>query len=366
MLPIHEFARDLTHDLTRALLALMLALLLPAAWAGVPNNRAEPAYAEEQTIMQAEKGSRAPEPGLGDAASGKVHIDRHYLGQYGSKEGDVILQRGGNLWRVWRNGWMSDTTGTLIILALVGIALFYFAVGPAGEVRESGRKLLRFADWDRIVHWTTAISFLLLAITGLIILFGKVVLMPWMGHGVFSALAWISKYIHNIVGPIFIVASLVMFFTFLSRNFFNRYDWNWFRQGGGLLSHKHVPAGYFNAGEKMWFWLGVTLLGLVMSISGLILDFITFGQTRYVLQVANFLHIAGATFYIIAAMGHIYIGTLGTPGAYRAMRYGTVDEEWARQHHELWYDEIKDGGGPAEPPPGSRIPPRGARPGPAT
>jgi formate dehydrogenase subunit gamma len=103
-----------------------------------------------------------------------------------------------------------------------------------------------------------------------------------------------------------------------------------------------------------------------MSISGLILDFITFGQTRYVLQVANFLHIAGATFYIVAAMGHIYIGTLGTPGAYRAMRYGTVDEEWARQHHELWYDEIKDGGGPAEPPPGSRIPPRGARPGPAT
>jgi formate dehydrogenase subunit gamma len=362
MQPIHA----ITHDLARALLALMLALLLPMAWAGVPNDRAEPAYAEEQTIMQAQQGSRAPEPGLASAESGKVHIDRHFLGQYGSHEGDVIIQRGGNLWRVWRNGWMSSTTGTLIILTLIALALFYFVVGPARTVAESGRKMPRFTDWDRIVHWTTAISFLLLAITGLIVFFGKVILMPWMGHGVFSALAWLSKYIHNIVGPIFILCSLVMFFTFLSRNFFSRYDWNWFRQGGGLVSHKHVPAGYFNAGEKMWFWLGVTLLGLVMSISGIILDFVTFGQTRYVLQVANFLHIAGATFYIIAALGHIYIGTLGTPGAYRAMRYGTVDEEWARQHHELWYDEVKSGGGPGEPPPGSRIPPRGARPGPAT
>jgi formate dehydrogenase subunit gamma len=82
--------------LTRALLALMLALVLPFASAGVPNDRAQPAYAEEQTILQAEADARRPQPGLLDADSGRVHIDRHYLGQYGESEGTVIIQRGGN------------------------------------------------------------------------------------------------------------------------------------------------------------------------------------------------------------------------------------------------------------------------------
>jgi formate dehydrogenase subunit gamma len=353
------------HFLMRALLALVLAMLLPAAWAGVPNKDAPPAYAEEQTILQAEQGARAPEPGMGSAQSGRVHLDRHFLGQYGATEGDVILQRGGNSWRVLRNGPIATISGTLFVLALLVIALVYFTVGPARmETPESGRKLVRFNNWERLVHWATAISFLLLALTGLIIFFGKKILMPWMGHGLFSAIAYLSKYIHNFVGPLFIVCSVFLFLTFLHRNFFNHQDRQWLRQAGGLLTHQHVKAGFFNAGEKAWFWLGVTLLGLVMSISGLVLDFVNMGQTRYVLQVANYFHIAGATFYIIAAMGHIYIGTLGTPGAYHAMRYGTVDEEWARQHHEAWYDEVKEGGLPP-PPDGGRVPPPGRRPGPA-
>jgi formate dehydrogenase subunit gamma len=155
-----------------------------------------------------------------------------------------------------------------------------------------------------------------------------------------------------------------MFLTFLHRNVIRRWDWEWAKSGGGLLTHKHVPAGFFNAGEQSWFWLGLTLLGLVMSATGLVLDFVTFGQTRYVLQVANYLHVGGATFYIAAAMGHIYMGTLGTPGAYEAMRHGTVDEEWARTHHEIWYEELKSGRGPTGPAPDT-IPPR-PRPGTAS
>jgi formate dehydrogenase subunit gamma len=354
------------HFARRALLVLMLALMLPAAWAGVPNQTAVPAYAEEQTIMQAQQGSRQPEPGLGSATSGEVHFDRHYMGQYGANEGDVILQRGGNSWRVLRNGLFATTSGILLVLVLIALALFYYAVGPARLDRpESGRKIVRFTSWERLLHWTTAISFLILAATGLIILFGKVVLMPWMGRSVFAALAELSKYLHNFIGPLFIFCSLVMFFTFLRRNFFNKLDWQWFREGGGLVSHRHIRAGFFNGGEKAWFWLGVTLLGLVMSISGLILDFVTFGQTRYVLQIANYFHLGGATLYLIGAMGHIYIGTLGTPGAYDAMRYGTVDEAWARQHHEAWYEQVKGGGAPPEPEDG-RLTPGGTRPGPAT
>jgi formate dehydrogenase subunit gamma len=325
----------------------MLVLGLSAAHAGVPNNRAQPAYAEEQTILQAESDSRSPEPGLADSASGRVHVDRHYLGQYGSTEGTVIVQRGGNTWRVLRNGPIATISGAIMVLALVVIFLFYRAVGPARtDAPDTGRRLQRFTGWERHVHWATAISFIILAVTGLVILFGKKILLPLVGHDIFAFIAYVFKYLHNFVGPLFILCSLLMFFTFLRRNFFRKVDWQWVKQGGGLVSHKHVRAGFFNAGEKAWFWLGVTLLGLVMSISGLILDFIGFGQTRYILQVANTLHIAGATLYIAAAMGHIYIGTWGTPGAYEAMRHGTVDEAWAKAHHGIWYEEAKAGVAP--------------------
>ena len=249
----------------RAMLALLLALLVESSWAGVPNKNAVPAYAEEQTMLQVEADSKVPEPGYLSSDSGRVHVDRHYLGQYGSKEGNVIVQRGGNSWRVLRNGPFATIAGTLLVLALLAIAVFYKAVGPARvETPESGRRIVRFTSWERTTHWATAISFLLLAATGLIIMFGKVIFLPWMGHDLFSTIAWLSKYVHNFMGPLFILCSVLMFIIFVHRNFIRKWDWQWIKQGGGLVSHKHVPAGFFNAGEKAWFWLGVTLLGLVM------------------------------------------------------------------------------------------------------
>jgi formate dehydrogenase subunit gamma len=362
------------------LFSLVLMLFaLGAAQAGVPNQNAEPAYAQEQTILQAEQDSRSPEPGFASKDSGRVHIDRHYLGQYGQKEGTVIVQRGGNTWRVLRNGPFATISGAIMVLVLLAIFGFYLAVGPARtDQPDTGRRIVRFDAWERFIHWATAISFVILAVTGLVIMFGKDILLPLLGHDVFAFIAYIFKYLHNFIGPLFILCSVAMFFTFLHRNFWRKIDWLWLKKGGGLVSHEHVPAGFFNAGEKAWFWLGVLLLGVVMSISGLILDFIGFGQTRYILQIANFFHIAGATCYIAAAMGHIYIGTWGTPGAYEAMRHGTVDESWAEAHHGLWYEEVKAGVPPGtfddrvpppdhppggNPPPG-RLPP-GARPGPA-
>jgi formate dehydrogenase subunit gamma len=336
----------------RLLLAILLALLLPAlAHAAVPHKDAVPAYAEEQTILQAEKDT--PEPGWASTASGRVHIDRHFIGQYGESEGNVILQRGGNTWRTIRNGPLATISGTLMVATLLAIFAFYQLIGPARlDHPESGHRIQRFTPWQRLIHWTTAISFVLLAITGLIIMFGKKLLLPWMGHEAFSWVAIISKYSHNFIGPLFILCSVAMFFTFLRENLFHRWDWQWIKKGGGLITHQHVPAAYFNAGEKLWFWGGVTLLGLLVSVTGLVLDFVNFGQTRYVLQIANTLHIAGATLYIVAAMGHIYIGTLGTPGAWDAMAHGTVDEEWARAHHEYWYDTVKadqrNGGAPSD------------------
>lgn len=332
-------------SLRRVVFLLLFALLMPVlAQAAVPNKDAVPAYAEEQTILQAEKDT--PEPGWSSSASGRVHIDRHFLGQYGESEGNVILQRGGNTWRVLRNGPLATISGTLLVVVLLLIFGFYAVFGPA-RLRnpETGRKIVRFTLWERAIHWATAISFLVLAFTGLIILFGKKLILPWLGADPYSWVAVISKYLHNFVGPLFILCSVLLFFTFLNRNFFRRWDWEWIKRGGGLASHQHVPTGFFNAGEKAWFWGAVTLLGLVMSISGLVLDFVNFGQTRYILQWANTVHLIGATLYMVGAMGHIYMGTLGSEGAYHAMRHGTVDEEWAREHHEYWYEEVRASGG---------------------
>jgi formate dehydrogenase subunit gamma len=350
------------------LLWLGFVQMLHGAHAAVPSQNAEPAYAEEQTILQAEQDTRAPEPGFASSASGRVHVDRHYLGQYGDNEGTVLVQRGGNTWRVWRNGPIATIAGTILVLVLLAIFAFYRIVGPASTAQpDTGRRIQRFTVWERGVHWATAISFIVLAVTGLVILFGKKLLLPLIGHDVYAFIAYVFKYLHNFVGPLFIVCSVLMFFTFLRRNFFKRIDWQWVKRGGGIVSHQHVPAGFFNAGEKAWFWLGVTLLGLVMSATGLVLDFANFGQTRYVMQVANVLHLAGATFYVAAAMGHIYIGTWGTPGAYEAMRRGSVDESWARAHHAVWAEEVRQGLPPGSlddrtppdaPPPADRPAPR--------
>lgn len=316
--------------------------------AAVPNDKAVPAYAEEQTILQLEQG--LPQPGLNSPESGIHHFDRHYIVPPGRMtEQDVILQRGGNTWRVLRNGPIATASAVLMIVVLVAIALFYRFVGPLRvDEPETGRKIVRFNRWQRLVHWAAAITFVVLALTGLILLFGKKLLLPWMGHDVFSSIAIVSKWLHNIAGPLFVVFTIMVFATFARYNKWQRYDWVWLRKLGGMLSHEHVPADYVNAGEKVFFWFAVTLIGLVIAISGLMLDFPYFGSvgaavgfTRYLLQWADYIHIAAATVYIAVVLGHAYLGTVGTPGAWHTMRYGTVDEAWARAHHPIWYERLK-------------------------
>lgn len=328
---------------------LLLALACGAAQPAVPHEDAAPAYAEEQTILQTEKDQ--PEPGWTSPKSGRNHFDRHFIVPPGNMpEQDLILQRGGNSWRTLRNGPLATISGVLLMLVpLVLLAVWRF-MGPAHTPPETGRAIRRFTDWQRLIHWSTAITFLVLAVSGLLLLFGKQVVLPWLGHTAFSWLAIASKYLHNFVGPLFIACSVAMFASFLRRNVFARSDWLWLRRAGGLIGKGPVPAGYFNAGEKMWFWFGVTLLGLLMSVTGLVLNFPywggvgeSVGSTRYVQQWANVLHLVGATLYIAAAMGHMYIGTLGTPGAYRGMREGHVDESWAQAHHALWYEQVRRG-----------------------
>jgi formate dehydrogenase subunit gamma len=177
-----------------------------------------------------------------------------------------------------------------------------------------------------------------------------------MGYTGFSWLTIVSKNLHNFVGPLFIFSIVVGFLIYVKDNLLRSYDWKWIASFGGMFSSHEVPSGRFNGLEKMWFWGGLTLLGIVMAVTGLILDFPNWNQVRESMQTANVIHLIAAVLFICAAFGHIYMGTIGMEGAYRAMRDGYVDEEWAREHHSIWYEEVKQGRRPERILPGQAQP----------
>ena len=259
-------------------------------------------------------------------------------------ETNVLIQSQGETWRQIHNGPLPLYGGLLLLVMLLLIFGYYKWKGPLRvHEKPTGRLIERFSDWERLVHWTTAISFVILAISGAIMMFGKYVILPLFGYTLFSWLAIIGKNLHNFVGPLFIFCILAMFVTYVRDNVWRLADFTWLAKAGGLLSGEHLPTGRFNAGEKVWFWFGVTLLGIVSGASGLVLDFPNFEQVRAVMQQANVVHAISAVFFIAMALAHIYIGTIGAEAAYESMRHGVVDEAWAKEHHETWYEEVKAG-----------------------
>ena len=265
------------------------------------------------------------------------------------RETNVLIQPEGQTWRTLRNSELSVYGGWALVAMVLIIAAFYSTKGTLElHAPPTGRKIRRFSLWERTIHWSTAISFVILAVSGLIILFGKNLLLPLIGYTLFSWLAFLAKGLHNFVGPLFIVCIVLLLATFIRYNVPRAYDWQWIKHFGGLFSGRDVPSGRFNAGEKAWFWGGAMFLGAIVGVTGLILDFPNFNQTRSTMQIANVIHLIGASCFMLGALGHIYMGTLGMRGAFDAMRYGYVDETWAREHHEYWYNDIKSGRIPAD------------------
>lgn len=257
----------------------------------------------------------------------------------------------GEAWRTVRNRWIIPYGGALLVIALVALGLVYKARGPITvDAPPTGRRIERFTPFERAVHWTNAIAFCVLAISGIVIAFGKFFLLPLIGGMLFGWLTYALKTLHNFAGPLFAVSLLIMIVTFVRDNLPIRADLTWLRKGGGLFTRQHVPAGRFNAGEKIVFWGGVLLLGLVVVGSGLVLDQLVPGlaYTRGDMQVAHMVHAVATVLMITLFLGHIYLGTIGMTGAYDAMRHGYVDESWAREHHPLWADDIAAGKVPAQ------------------
>ena len=261
------------------------------------------------------------------------------------------LTNAGEAWRQVRNNWLIPYGGALLVIVVLAIALFYFSKGSIkNHTPDSGKKIERFTPFERAAHWSNAIAFSILAISGLVMAFGKFFMLPVMGGTLYGWLTYTLKNMHNFAGPLFAVSLAIVFFTFLRDNWPEKGDLTWLLKGGGLFSGNEPASNRFNAGEKVVFWAGVFFLGLIVVSSGFVLDKIVPGLVyeRGTMQIAHMVHAVATVFMMAMFMGHIYLGTIGMQDAYKAMRTGYVDEAWAKDHHKYWYDEVKAGRIPAQ------------------
>ncbi len=322
------------RGLLRLLVLPCVMLFTPSAWA------AQTGSAQQQAQRQQDQPLNNA-PVWRDVRAGE---NPYQTTQARGIETNVLVQTEGEIWRQIRNGPVTIYGGWLVIAICAIIAAIFFLKGPIKlHEKPSGRLIPRFNLLERVTHWTVAISFCLLGLTGLVILFGKYVLLPMFGYTLFSWLAILSKNVHNFVAPVFIVSLLVFIVIFVRDNLPEKGDLTWLVKAYKMFAGEHLPSGRFNAGEKLWFWIGVVVLSLVVSASGLILLFPNFEQARLLMQQANVIHAVAAVLVIALSLGHIYMGTIGVEGAYQNMRTGLTDATWAKEHHENWYNEVVKG-----------------------
>jgi formate dehydrogenase subunit gamma len=292
------------------------------------------------------------------------------------KKAGVLIQSQGEDWRNFRNGPVSRYGAWGMLGIVVALALFFTLRGRIKiEKGVAGVKIERFNFIERFGHWLTAVSFIVLALTGLNILYGRQVLLPILGKDAFSTMTMAGKYAHNYIAFAFMAGLVMIFIMWVAHNMPNRHDLKWLAVGGGLFTKGvHPPSKKFNAGQKLVFWLTI-LGGLSLSFSGWALldpfQYSFFSDTFAILnvfgfslpteltlmqeqQLAQLWHSIVALFMIAAIAAHIYIGSVGMEGAFDAMGTGKVDLNWAKEHHNLWVEEVqkeesaKGGTAPAE------------------
>jgi formate dehydrogenase subunit gamma len=320
-----------------------------------PDASADPNYARQTNAERAkvQPGNNAPMwRQVGEGVTGYSSLPKSEAPEAGNLIQPFVqypgsrLTNAGEAWRQVRNNWIIPYGGSLFLIVLLAIAIFYFGKGAIKtHGTETGRKIERFTPFERAAHWSNAIAFSILAISGLVMAFGKFFLLPVLGLTLFGWLSYVLKTMHNFAGPLFAVSLVIVFFTFLRDNWPQKGDVNWLLKGGGLLGGAEPASNRFNAGEKLIFWGGVFFLGIVVVSSGFVLDKLLPGlfYERATMQVAHMVHAVATVLMMCLFLGHIYLGTIGMQGAYKAMRTGYVDETWAKEHHAYWYDDVKAG-----------------------
>jgi len=259
-----------------------------------------------------------------------------------------LIQAQGYAWQVMRNTKIFKF-GAWLLAGTVAVLLLFFIYRRRIPIDggESGKTVERFNNLERFAHWLTAVSFVILGLTGLAMLYGRAVLIPVLGKSGFAWLMMVGKYAHNYLGFAFIVGIVLMVVIWLRQNLPDKYDIPWLLKGGGLITKGHPAARKFNAGQKMIFW-SVVIIGGIISYTGVMLLFPE-TETLALKQGHQYWHAVLALIMIAVIIAHIYIGSLGMKGAFQAMGTGQVDENWAKQHHSVWVNEVvaKEGKAPA-------------------
>jgi formate dehydrogenase subunit gamma len=305
-----------------AAIVLLFAFALPAA--------AQLSFKPTAEAVQEDKLLNALKEG--DKISGRISIP--------DTMASSLIQPAGRDWRDFQRSKLPIIGGVAIIGMLALLAIFLMVRGRIRvEHGFSGIKILRFASFERFTHWLTASCFIVLALSGLNISFGRALVLPLFGAEAFSAMSTWAKYAHDYLAFPFMLGLIIMFLIWIKDNIPGKLDLEWIRQGGGILANgKHPPARRFNAGQKGIFWI-VIIGGTLMSVSGWYLLFPYLPANVTALQFWTVIHAVIAMLFIAAMLAHIYIGSVGMEGAFDAMGTGEVDLNWAKEHHSLWVEE---------------------------
>jgi len=305
-----------------AAMALLLVLAHPAAAQLSFKPTAESVH--EDQLLNALK--------EGDKITGRISIPDAMAAS--------LIQPAGRDWRDFHRSKLPIIGGIAIIGMLAVLAIFLMV---RGRIRVhggfSGAKILRFASFERFTHWVTASCFVVLALSGLNISFGRILILPLFGPEAFATMSGYAKLAHDYLAFPFMLGLVIMFLIWIKDNIPGKLDLQWLKQGGGILfKGQHPPAKRFNAGQKGIFWI-VIIGGALMSVSGWFLLFPYLPANVTTLQFWTVIHAVIAMLFIAAMMAHIYIGSIGMEGAFDAMGTGEVDLNWAREHHSLWVEE---------------------------
>ena len=314
---------------TVARLLIALALLTMAIFAVAPASAQEPINPTAQSVQEQQL-LEALQPG--QAVNGRVSIPDRGAAQ--------LIKPEGKSWSGFHNStvfWSS----ALIVLGMAALLVVFYLV--RGRVRLehgfAGRTILRFNSFERFAHWMTATCFILLALTGLNLIFGRYILVPLFGPESFAAATQYGKLVHNYVAWPFMLGVALMFLLWVKDNIPGRTDIVWLKAGGGIFKKgEHPPAKRFNAGQKIIFW-SVVLGGAAISFTGVLLMFPQLLGDPTSWQLSQIVHALIGAVMVAIILGHIYIGTIGMEGAFDAMGSGEVDVNWAREHHSLWAAE---------------------------
>jgi formate dehydrogenase subunit gamma len=260
----------------------------------------------------------------------------------------ILEQPAGRDWRRFHQITLRWIGGIAILGMLAVLIIFYLWRGMVRiEAGRSGRTIVRFNAFERFIHWMTATCFIILALSGLNITFGKSLLLPLIGPDAFTGWSQWAKYAHNYLSFPFTIGVVAIFLIWLAGNIPNRTDIEWVKKRGGLVGHEHPPAYRFNAGQKMIYWF-VVLGGIAVAVSGYLLMFPFYGTGVRGMQIAQIVHGIVAVLFVAVMLAHIYIGTIGMEGAFEAMGTGEVDVNWAKEHHRLWLEQEAARTGPNE------------------